>query len=73
MIDDGFWPMQEPLKMADGNWIMSGIHVGDGNPAAVAVSRGDDLTKWEQVRIPEAGASEHVGRVDRDGRRPARA
>ena len=53
VVDGGFWPMQEPLKMADGNWIMSGVHVGDGNPAAVAVSRGDDLTKWEQVRIPK--------------------
>ncbi|MBA4015709.1 MAG: cycloinulo-oligosaccharide fructanotransferase [Pirellula sp.] len=53
VVDGGFWPMQEPLKMADGNWIMSGVHVGDGNPAAVAVSRGADLTKWEQVRIPK--------------------
>ncbi len=53
VVDGGFWPMQVPLKMADGNWIMSGIVVGDGNPAAVAVSRGDDLTKWDLVRIPK--------------------
>ena len=53
VVDGGFWPMQEPLKMADGNWIMSGVVVGDGNPAAVAVSRGDDLMKWDLVRIPK--------------------
>jgi hypothetical protein len=52
LVEGGFWPMQEPLKMADGNWIMSGARVGDGNPAAVAVSRRDDLTKWDLVVIP---------------------
>jgi len=42
-----FGPMQEPQKMADGNWIMSGVRVGDGQPpAAVAISHGDDLTQW---------------------------
>jgi hypothetical protein len=54
VVDQGFWPLQEPLKMADGNWIMAGARVGDGNPAAVAISRGDDLTKWDLVVIPKA-------------------
>lgn len=54
LVEGGFWPMQEPLKMADGNWIMSGARVGDGNPAAVAISHGDDLTKWDLVVIPKA-------------------
>jgi hypothetical protein len=53
VIEGGFWPLQEPLKMADGNWIMSGISAGKGNPAAVAVSHGDDLTKWDLVVIPK--------------------
>jgi len=53
VVQGGFWPMQEPLKMADGNWIMSGVRVGDGNPAAVAISHGDDLTKWDLVVIPQ--------------------
>jgi hypothetical protein len=57
VIDGGFWPMQEPIKMADGNWIMSGIRVGvhserNKNPAAVAISRGDDLTGWDLIVIP---------------------
>jgi hypothetical protein len=56
VVDGGFWPMQEPLKMADGNWIMSGTRVGDGNPAAVAISHGDDLTKWDLVVIPKSPA-----------------
>ncbi|MCU0962711.1 MAG: glycoside hydrolase [Pirellulaceae bacterium] len=48
----GFWPMQAPLKMTDGNWIVSGIRVGDGNPAAVARSDGDNLANWNVVVIP---------------------
>jgi hypothetical protein len=55
---DGFWPMQEPVRMDDGNWIMAGICVGHGyggpdDPAAVAISRGDDLTQWDVVRVPK--------------------
>jgi hypothetical protein len=52
VVEGGFWPMQQPLKMADGNWIMSGARVGDGNPATVAISHGEDLTKWDLVVIP---------------------
>lgn len=52
VITEGFWPMQQPLKMEDGNWIMAGLKVGDGNPAIVAISRGDDLLKWDVVTIP---------------------
>ncbi|OGV58039.1 MAG: hypothetical protein A2283_15965 [Lentisphaerae bacterium RIFOXYA12_FULL_48_11] len=53
VIEGGFWPLQEPLKMSDGNWIMSGISVGKGNPAAVAISHGEDFTKWDLVVIPK--------------------
>jgi len=59
VIEGGFWPMQEPQRMDDGNWIMAGITAGvyDGkgtHPAAVAISRGDDFTKWDLVQIPPA-------------------
>lgn len=58
VAEDGFWPMQEPLKMEDGNWIMAGISVNNGlggpdDPAAVAISHGDDLTRWDVVGIPK--------------------
>ena len=58
VIEDGFWPMQEPQKMADGNWIMAGLHLspfakGENLPT-VAISKGDDFTKWEPVVIPAA-------------------
>lgn len=52
VVEDGFWPMQEPIRMHDGHWIMAGIRVGEGNPAAVAISRGDPLTEWDLVVIP---------------------
>lgn len=59
VVDEGFWPMQEPLQMADGNWIMCGFRVAKGydgmkggHPPAVAISHGDDFTKWDLVILP---------------------
>jgi hypothetical protein len=58
VVSQGFWPMQEPLKMADGNWIMAGARVTfgyeglEGHLPAVALSHGDDFTKWDLVVIP---------------------
>ncbi len=54
MVESGFWPMQQPLKVADGNWIMSGFRLGgqNGNLPAVAISHGDDFTKWDLIDIP---------------------
>ncbi len=56
VIEDGFWPMQEPQKTADGNWIMSGFRIGgqSGDLPAVAISNRDDFTKWDLVVIPVA-------------------
>ncbi len=57
VIDDGFWPMNQPVRMDDGNWIMPGFLAGpysntDVFPAAVAISHGDDLLHWDCVEIP---------------------
>jgi hypothetical protein len=65
VIDAGFWPMQEPQKMADGNWIMAGARVSHGYDVvgdlpAVAISKGDDFTRWEMVVIP---AAQGVGKI----------
>lgn len=71
VIRGGFWPLQEPQRMGDGNWIMSGARVGDGNPAAVAISHGDDLGRWDLVVIPKAPDLKMWGEsaVILDGRR----
>jgi hypothetical protein len=57
VVDQGFWPMQEPIKMADGNWIMSGCRIGRGydldHLPAVAISDGDQLAKWRMIVIPK--------------------
>lgn len=53
VIEGGFWPLGEPRRMENGNWIIAGIRVGQGHPAAVAISRGDDITKWDLVVIPQ--------------------
>ena len=55
VVEGGFWPLQEPLKMADGNWIMSGLRVANGYPGlsgnlpAVAISRGNDFLHWDLI------------------------
>jgi hypothetical protein len=60
VVEGGFWPMQEPQRMEDGNWIMAGISArgdasaGGVHPPAVAISRGDDFTTWDLVVIPVA-------------------
>jgi hypothetical protein len=48
--------MQEPLKMADGNWIMAGFQIkgAEGNPPAVAISHGNNLRKWDLCVLPVA-------------------
>jgi hypothetical protein len=58
VAEGGFWPTQQPLEMDDGNWIMAGVSVGNGyggpdDPAAVAISHGEDFTKWDVVVIPK--------------------
>lgn len=55
VVTGGFWPMTEPVKMENGNWLMPGFRVGGGNPAAVAISRGDDLRNWDLVVVPAPG------------------
>ncbi len=54
----GFWPMQGPQKLEGGGWIMAGVSVtggygGPDDPAAVALSRGEDLTRWDVVPVPK--------------------
>ena len=65
VVDNGFWPMQEPQKMDDGNWIMAGFRVSKGldnapHLPAVAISRGDDFSQWDMVVIP---AGSGLGRI----------
>jgi hypothetical protein len=61
VIEDDFWPMQEPQQMDDGDWIMAGLKVGDGNPAIVAISKGDDFTQWDAVQIPQVAGQNMWG------------
>lgn len=56
VVEGGFWPMQQPLRLRDGNWIMAGFQVGGGEPASVAISRGDDFMRWDHVVIPRDAA-----------------
>ena len=65
VIRNGFWPMNQPVKMQDGNWIMPGISAGPYSnnrvfPAAVAISHGDDFTKWDYVKIPTGEGIERM-------------
>ena len=52
--------MTEPVRMNDGHWIMPGFIVGDGNPAAVAISEGDNLLKWTLSVIPRSAVKHRM-------------
>ncbi len=57
VVENGFWALNQPVKMEDGNWIMPGgsfrqYEQPGVHPAAAAISHGDDFTKWDMVRIP---------------------
>lgn len=58
VIGGGFWPMQNPIRLPDGNRIMGGLraakgwNAAGGNRPAVAVSERNDFTKW-RVIVPE--------------------
>lgn len=44
------WPFDEPMKMANGNYLTGGLN-GDAEPV-VAVSAGAEITRWKTVPIP---------------------
>ncbi len=53
-----FWPMADPLRMDNGNWIVAGFQINGTyrkghHPPAVAISHGDDWTRWEIVTIKQ--------------------
>lgn len=52
VAEDGFWPLQEPRQMENGDWIMAGASIGGKNPPAVALCKDGDFTRWEVVRVP---------------------
>ncbi len=59
VIQEGFWPMGAPIRLGNGNTLVSGIQVkGDiessQNPPAVAISQGRDLSHWRVVVIPKS-------------------
>jgi len=50
VVAEGIWPLQEPVRMADGSYIVSGC---DENwRGAVAISHGEDLLHWDTVKLP---------------------
>ena len=49
-----FWPMQEPVRMANGKWIMAGARLPRTRACfpGVAVCDGDDFTRWSVKVLP---------------------
>ncbi len=57
IVGRGIWPLQEPARMADGNFIVAGCD--EHWRAAVAISHGDDLLHWDVVKLP-VGTAVHT-------------
>lgn len=50
IVMENCWPYDEPVRMSNGNFITGGQD-RDGLPV-VAISKGDDLSKWDTIAIP---------------------
>jgi len=50
VVADDFWPLPEPKKMSDGNWIIGGVN--KNFQAAVAIIDKSDIYNWRTVKIP---------------------
>jgi len=50
VVAEDIWPLGPPMKLANGNWLVTGCNARWR--AAVAVSHGDDLLHWDNVDIP---------------------
>jgi len=50
IVMENCWPYDQIVKMENGNYITGGQDK-DGLPV-VAISRGDDLTKWDSILLP---------------------
>ena len=49
---EGFWPLQEPVQMENGEWIMAGASVEKGATPAVAISNQNDFLHWRVTKVP---------------------
>lgn len=50
VVAEDIWPLGPPLRLANGNWLVTGCN--SRWRAAVAVSHGEDLRQWDNVDIP---------------------
>ena len=66
---DGFWPLQEPIRMDNGDWLMAGASIGGENPPAVAICKDDDFTNWTVKKIHSPVAVWGESSVIADGSR----
>jgi hypothetical protein len=57
LVARGFVPFVRPQRLGNGNWIIGG-HIRHATQAAVAISEGDDLLRWQVVPI---GHNVHPG------------
>lgn len=52
-VAQGFWPLQQPLKMENGHWIMAGAYFGEkGTVPAVAICQDNDFLQWKVNVVP---------------------
>lgn len=55
-MDERFWPINAPMRMENGNYIMTGTYIDSDytssrNAAAVAISRGSDILHWDMIKL----------------------
>ncbi|MDR2440486.1 MAG: exo-alpha-sialidase [Planctomycetaceae bacterium] len=58
LVLERFIPFVQPQLLSNGNWIIGG-HTEKVRHAAVAISEGNDLTKWKEVKIETPACSDY--------------
>ena len=52
VVEGEFWPLQEPFRLENGQWLMAGLSMVARTPPAVALCRDSRFMQWEVVRVP---------------------
>lgn len=51
-LDDGFWPLCEPMRLQNGDVLIAGLECKGTHQPAVAIAKGSDLAHFEMIQLP---------------------
>ena len=52
VLEDGFWPLCEPIRLKNGDVLIAGLECKGTHQPAVAIAQGGDCMHFEMVQLP---------------------